>query len=308
MNKAIVVGSINMDIVAFVKKHPGIGETVFGNDVKYFPGGKGSNQAVSCKRLGCNTLMIGRLGDDGFGEEMMGFLQQEGVDVSGVKSVSDIATGTAFITVSENSDNSIIVISGANSVWDDTFLDDVVFNEGDVILAQFEVPDEVIQKTFNKAKDCGAITMLNPTPVRPVNKDITALTDILIVNEHELEALSGASIAVKNDDSVYKGAEQLEKDGYKSIIVTLGENGVCLLDNGKRKRIHSRPVTAVDTTGAGDTFIGGLAAGLLSGLNLTMAAKQGNFAASISVTRVGAATSIPTFDEVDEIIKSENGA
>ncbi|MFW5442958.1 MAG: ribokinase [Methylococcaceae bacterium] len=306
MNKAIVVGSINMDIVAFVIKHPHLGETVFAKDVKYFPGGKGANQAVSCKRLGCNTLMIGRLGDDQLGEQMMDFLQQEGIDISGVKKLKNMPTGTAFITVSENSDNSIVVMSGANSIWDETFLDDVTINEGDVVLAQFEVPDEVIQKTFCKAKNCGAITMLNPTPVRVVNKDTKELTDILIVNEHELKEISGVSINVKNGDSVFKAAEQLESDGYNSIIVTLGEKGVCVLDMGQRERMNSRSVIAVDTTGAGDTFIGGLAAGLLSGFNLTKAAELGNIAASISVTREGAASSIPTFSEVNEILSSNN--
>ncbi len=176
-----------------------------------------------------------------------------------------------------------------------------------MVLSQFEVPDEVIQKTFCKAKDCGAITMLNPAPVRAVNESIIEMTDILIVNEHELKELSGTSISINNDDSVFKGAKQLDNDGYNSIIVTLGDIGVRLLDNGQRKRINSRSVTAVDTTGAGDTFIGGVAAGLLSGYNLTKAAELGNIAAPISVTRVGVAPSIPTFCEVDEIFRNNNG-
>ncbi len=291
-----------MDVVAFVKKHPHVGETIFAKEVKYFPGGKGLNQAVSCKRLGCNTQMIGRLGDDAYAEQMLEFLEQEEINVSCVKRLRGMPTGAAFITVSENSDNSIIVVSGANSAWDKSFIDDVVINEGDIVLAQFEVPDEVILKVFGKAKDRGAITLLNPTPVRTINEGIKELTDTLVVNEHELKELSATFVDVNNDESVFNAAKLLEKKGYHSIIVTLGEKGVCLLERGQRSRINSRPVKALDTTGAGDTFIGGLAAGLLSGLNLTQAAEVGNAAASISVTREGAATSIPTMSEVEKIL------
>ena len=126
MNKAIVIGSINIDIVAFVKKHPKVGETIFGREVKYFPGGKGSNQAVACKRLGCTTWMIGRIGDDAFGEQLLAFQKQEGINTEGVRRLKLVSTGTAFITVSENSENSIVVIPGANSLWDDEFLDNLM--------------------------------------------------------------------------------------------------------------------------------------------------------------------------------------
>lgn len=224
------------------------------------------------------------------------------INTSDVRQLKNAATGTAFITVSESAENAIVVVSGANSVWDDGFLDDVLIEAGDIVLAQFEVPDDVIRKAFKKARDCGATTMLNPAPVRAIDCDIRQLTDLLVVNEHELAALSGAAIDADNDESVFNAAKRLGNDGYRAVIVTLGDKGVRLLHAGQRHSVSARPVTAVDTTGAGDTFIGGLAAGLLSGLDLIRAAELGNIAASISVTRQGAASSIPTSEEVNQIL------
>ena len=301
MPKAIVVGSINMDIVAFVERHPKVGETIFGKEVKYFPGGKGSNQAISCKRLGCETLMVGRVGDDGFGEGMLDFQRNEGINVNCIKKLDNNSTGTAFITVSNSSDNSIVVIPGANNNWDKGFIDDVDINNDDLVLAQFEVPDWVIKRAFLKAKQCGAKTILNPAPVRQCDDAIINTTDIIVVNEIELQELTGLEVDPLKDESVFISAEQLLKKGIESVVVTLGARGVRLLTNDKRKRLNARAVTPIDTTGAGDCFIGGLSAGLLSGLNLKSAAELGNIAASISVTREGAASSIPTLEEVNEI-------
>lgn len=296
-----------MDIVAFVKDHPEVGETVFGRELRYFPGGKGSNQAVACRRLGCETSMIGRLGDDAFGDQLLAYQNQEGVDTSGIRQLKNTATGTAFITVSESAENTIVVVSGANAVWNDGFLDDLLVEAGDIVLAQFEVPDDVIRKAFKKAREYGAMTMFNPSPVRAINNDIRDLTDVMVVNEHELAALSGVEIDADNDESIFEAAERLGKKHCRAVIVTLGDKGVRLLQAGQRHGMAARPVTAVDTTGAGDTFIGGLAAGLLSGLDLIRAAELGNVAASISVTRLGAASSIPTFDEVSQVLSAREG-
>lgn len=291
-----------MDIVAFVNKHPKVGETIFGNDVQYFPGGKGANQAVACRRLGCETSLIGRLGDDPFGERLLAFHKQEGINTSGVSKIADSATGIALITVSENSDNSIVVISGANSQWDDWFSDDVAINPGDWVLAQFEIPDPVIHKAFAKAKACGAMTLLNPSPVRAIPEPIQNLTDLVVVNEHELAGLSGCGVDTNNEQSVFNAMARLEQAGYASMVVTLGERGVRLRNAGQTHVIPARPVIAVDTTGAGDAFIGGLVAGLLSDMVLKHAAEFANVAASISVTRQGAAVSIPTINEVTAIM------
>ncbi|WP_031433362.1 ribokinase [Methylomarinum vadi] len=301
MNKAIVVGSINMDIVAFVKDHPKVGETIFGREVKYFPGGKGANQAVSCKRLGCETLMVGRLGDDAFGEQLLAFQRQEGIDVGGVRRLPNTATGSAFITVAESSANSIVVIPGANAQWDESFLDDLPIEAGDIVLTQFEIPDRVIEQTFTKAKACGAMTILNPTPVHPVSPLLRDSTDLLVVNEIELAALSGMAIDAESDENIYAGASTLLQHGFSTIVVTLGEKGVRLFNADRQHRIDARTVQAVDSTAAGDTFIGSLTAGLLSGLDLPEAAKLANIAASISVTRAGAASSIPTLVEVEKL-------
>lgn len=308
MNKAIVVGSINMDIVTFVKEHPKVGETIFGHEVRYFPGGKGSNQAVSCRRLGCETLMVGRLGDDAFGEQLLAFQQQEGIDTRGVKRLSETSTGTAFITVADSTENAIVVISGANAQWDDACIDDLTIAAGDIVLAQFEIPDDVIAKAFGIAKQRGATTILNPAPVRAIGQDIRDLTDLIVVNEHELAALSKSAIDAGDDDTVFDGMAKLERHGYRSIIVTLGDKGVRLFDGGKQNSIAAKPVNAVDTTGAGDTFIGGLTAGLLSGMNLVQACELANTAAALSVTRIGAAASIPNIDEVNGLLNTKDPA
>ena len=291
-----------MDIVAFVKHPPKIGETILGKGVRYFPGGKGSNQAIACQRLGCKTLMIGRIGDDAFGEQLLAFQKQEGIDASGIRRLGDTATGTAFITVSESAQNSIIVISGANALWEDDFLDGVTIETGDIVLAQFEIPDHAIQQAFQKAKACGATTLLNPTPARPIKEEIREYTDLIVINEHELAELTGSTIDCGNDESIFDAVEQFSQTGYQTVIVTLGDKGVRLLHQGQRHKIMARNVNAVDTTGAGDTFIGGLVAGLLPGLDLTKAAELGNIAASISVTRPGAASSIPTLAEVNRFL------
>lgn len=300
MSKAIVVGSINMDIVFRVRNHPKVGETIYGQDVKYYAGGKGLNQAVACCRLGCKTLMLGCVGDDAFGDRLLSFQENEGVDITGVRRLKNIATGTAFITVAENSENSIIVVSGANAEWGEDVLDDLVIEEGDIILAQFEISDDAIYSAFKRGKERGALTILNPAPIRAVDPTIRKCTDLLVVNEHEMAELSGSEVNVEDDASLECAAERLGKDGYCTVIATLGSKGAFLWDAGKMHRVSARPVIAVDTTGAGDTFIGGLAAGLLSGMDLIQAAAFGNLAASISVTRPGAAPSIPTLEEINQ--------
>ncbi|MBT5491769.1 hypothetical protein HOK00_05680 [bacterium] len=166
--------------------------------------------------------MIGRVGDDEFGEQMLNFQQKEGIDITEIKKLNNIPTGRAYITVSKNSDNSIIVMTGANSIWDDSFLDNIYFQKGDVVIAQFEIPDNVIKKTFLKAKKSRAITILNPAPIRNIDKSIKDNTDILIVNKVELEDLANTVINTLDNSIIFTHAKKLLESGYKTIIVTLG--------------------------------------------------------------------------------------
>lgn len=302
MSKIIVVGSINMDIVVFVDEFPKIGETIFGKDLEYFPGGKGSNQAIACRRLGCDALMVGSVGIDNFGEKMLKIQKKEGIDTAGISKVKNIATGTAFITVSKNSNNSIIVMPGANLYWNKNFLDNINISKNDLVLAQFEIPNWVIKRSFQKAKNCGAKTILNPSPVKTCSKEIINLTDIVVVNEIELQKISGVKINKKNAESIFTGAKGILKKGVKVVIVTLGDKGVYLFSKNIKKHLSARKVLSIDTTGAGDCFIGGLAAGLFKGYNLNKAIKFGNIVASISVTRKGAASSFPLLKEVEKYL------
>jgi len=302
MSRAIIIGSINMDIVTYVQKHPKVGETIFCDDVKYFPGGKGSNQAISCKRLGCDTYMIGRVGNDEFGKQMIHFQKYEGISTKHVKKLDGELTGQAFITVSKDSQNSIIVMSGANLKWDDLFLEEITFKKEDVVISQFEVPNHVIEKAFMLAKENEAITILNPSPMRPISHQIKKNTDILIVNEIELEELTGKIDNIQDETTLFTHASLLIKSGYKTVIVTLGSAGVLLLSSKHKVIIKGHKVTPVDTTGAGDTFVGGIASGIIRGLDMIETVKFANIAASLSVTKEGAASSIPTIDEVNSII------
>ncbi|MGR9051204.1 MAG: ribokinase [Gammaproteobacteria bacterium] len=302
MNKAVVIGSINMDIVAYVKSVPKPGECVFGSAVKYFPGGKGANQAVACRRLGCATKLIGRVGADAFGEQLSAFYESEGIDIEGVEQLPAVSTGLALVTVTADAENSIIVMSGANSVWHETALDTSVIEPGDLVLCQFEIPDRVIEKAFERAKAQGALTLLNPAPVRKIAPAIASKTDILVVNELELAESSGMPVQADDDRSVFEAAEHLQRQGFGCVVATLGARGVRLLDAGRRHAIAARRVEAVDTTGAGDTFIGGFAAAMLAGRDRLRAAEFGNIAASVSVTREGAAAAIPKLDEVQALM------
>jgi ribokinase len=299
MSKVIVAGSINMDIVAFVEKHPKVGETIFGTNLKYFPGGKGANQAVSSAKLGADTTIIGKVGQDGFGQELTQFLKQQNIALK-VNTTPDAPTGTAFITVSTTtSNNSIIVISGANFELKPADIDASLIKKGDILVSQFEIPTETIQEFFKHGKQNGAITVFNPAPAKLLSNELMSLIDILILNETELEFICGTSVD-PFDDSALVAAIKKIRIGSQTILVTLGTKGVAGYIDGSLLRISGYPVTAVDTTGAGDCFVGALAAHLSKGHSLTEAIKFGNKAASICVTREGAGPSMPSAHEITE--------
>ncbi|TGN88439.1 ribokinase [Bradyrhizobium yuanmingense] len=302
MGRVFVAGSINMDVVATADRHPRIGETVAGRQVLYFPGGKGANQAVAASRLGARTTLIGRLGRDSFGTELKAFLGEQGIDLGYVVETAEAHTGTAIITVAE-ADNTIVVVPGANGLVGADDVSVVPLLKGDVAVSQFEIPLPTIAAFFHRARAAGAATVLNPAPAQKMPGELLALVDILVLNETELGFLAGSELS--DDDEAAKiidVARKLQARQDQTICVTLGKRGVLALAEREEISVAGRVVKALDTTGAGDCFVGALAAQLADGAPLREALTFANAAASISVQRMGAGPSMPTGAEVAAIL------
>ncbi len=301
MNKVIVAGSINQDIVVFSKSHPKIGETILGLDIKYFPGGKGANQAVASAKFGAKTLMLGKVGNDVFGRQLVAFLNQQSVETR-VSVDRAMPTGIAIITVAEETaNNTIVVVPGANFALAEDNINNVNFEKGDVLVSQFEIPIKTIVSFFKKGREVGATNILNPAPAQIIPKNLLSLVDILVLNETELNFISGMSADVTDDNSI-KGAVNRIKHANLAVVVTIGSRGVVMCTDENIIRIPGREVKAIDTTGAGDCFVGVLAASITKGYSLTESIGLANIAASISVTREGAGPSMPSMDEVSALI------
>jgi ribokinase len=298
MGRVVVAGSINMDVVATAERHPRVGETVAGKQVLYFPGGKGANQAVAAAKLGAATTLIGRLGADAFGGELRSFLTGQGVDLSFVRETAQAHTGTAIITLA-TADNTIVVVPGANGLVSPDDVAGVELATDDIAVSQFEIPLPAISAFFKRAHATGATTILNPAPARIVDAELLSLVDILVLNETELGLLAATEL---RDTDGYAGfidaARSLRVSDEQTICVTLGKRGVLALLRGEALIVPGRAVTAIDTTGAGDCFVGALAARLALGAALGDALNYANLAASICVQRMGAAPSMPTAADV----------
>jgi ribokinase len=284
-------------------RHPKIGETVAGNAVLYFPGGKGANQAVAAAKLGAPTTLIGRLGTDAFGRELEAFLGAQGIDLKFLRETPEAHSGTAIITVAE-ADNTIVVIPGANARVGPADVATVPLAAGDVAISQFEIPQPAIRAFFSRAHAAGATTILNPAPMVAFGRDLLDLVDILILNESELGLLATADLHDGADPSqVIAAARSLQTGTDRVICVTLGKQGVMALVKGEPVIVPGRAVKAVDTTGAGDCFVGAVAAQLAGGHSIQSALAYANAAASICVQRMGAGPSMPTAAEVAVVLR-----
>lgn len=290
MGRVVVLGSINRDLVVLVASHPRPGETVAGKNLREFPGGKGANQAVAARRAGAETVLVGAVGTDGFGAAMREFLAGEAIDLSPLRIVNDLPTGIALITLDAHGENSIVVVPGANAALEPADAA-IPIRAGDCVLAQFEVPDVFIEAGFSKAREAGARTILNPAPMKPLTPALLGLTDILVLNEIELELACGRRDLQANESIV--AAAQGLAGSARAVIVTLGARGALAVSPEGIFRVEGEPVDVIDSTGAGDCFVGNLAAGLAGGMILEEALRRAGRAAAISVTRAGAASSMP---------------
>jgi len=297
MKKIVVVGSINMDLVTICERAPRGGETLLGKKFMQIPGGKGANQAVAMGKMKSPVSMLGKIGKEGMGNILLDSMKKDGVDVSNIE-YCDEATGIAKIIVEDNGQNRIIVVPGANYEVDNSYIDrhlDTIKN-CDILVTQLEIPMETVRYSLKKAKELGKITILNPAPANKLSEEIISNSDYIIPNETELEILSG--IPVTDEESVINAANILLDKGVKGLIVTLGSKGCMFISKTEKRLFPAYKVKAIDTTAAGDSFIGGFVNGLASGLTFEEAIDRGTKLAAISVTKIGAQTSIPTLEEV----------
>src|SRR5450759_1657889 len=264
-NTIVVVGSVNMDMVANVRSFPRSGETIFGTRFNMFPGGKGANQAVCAAKLGSLVQFIGKIGADVLGERLRKSMSNDGVRLQHLMTDQSTSTGIALITVDRFGQNQIIVVSGSNMCVspDDMKNKRSVFASAAVVLAQLETPLEAVTKAMAIGRQCGAITILNPAPAQTLPKKLLAMIDYLTPNETEAEILTG--IRVRSLISAERAGRKLLKIGVKKVIITLGVRGCMLLTNDVVEMFPAYKVKAIDTTAAGDAFSGALAFSLAQG-------------------------------------------
>ncbi len=303
MNKdgVLVVGSANMDLVVQCSRFPLPGETIFGNHFQMFPGGKGANQAVSCSRLGIKTYFIGKMGKDELGKRLSETMTNDHVDLTNLFTDEKEHTGTALITVDSTGQNQIIVISGSNMKLtpSDVRKKKEVFARARVVLTQLEIPLDTVIETARLAKENDSIFILNPAPACEIPDEIYPLVDYLTPNETELQMLS--NMMVTDEASAGKAAKILLERGVQNIIITLGEKGALMVNSHHSELFTAKKVNVVDTTAAGDAFNGALGYSLASGKKLSEAIYFANRVASISVTRMGAQSSMPVITELQTV-------
>lgn len=317
----MVIGSINTDLVAAVERLPRKGETVAAYGFEQHLGGKGANQAASAALAGARVAMVGCVGDDGFGRQALQGLQQMGVDCRLVRTVPDTPTGTALITVGRRGENTIVFVPGANASVSAADVERVAAEmaAADAVLLQFEVPDEVVQAAAAAVARLRAsagqpgdrpLLVVNPSPFRPSALPPDGSVDVLVVNELEAREMTG--VGAEDPEGAAQAARALlrrVRPGGR-VVVTLGEQGAVALSDGADAPLHipAVPVQAVDTTGAGDTFMGCLLTELCAGRSMADALRFATAAAAVAVTRPGAQTSFPRREEVQAVLSSAPAA
>lgn len=293
--RVVVVGSANIDLSIAVDSLPSAGQTVLGDCMAQTFGGKGANQALAARRAGCDVALVARLGADRFGDEYVDFLAREGINLAATTRDKTRATGAATITVSSDGENQIAVACGANMTLTPSVLNIALTSiaAADVLVTQLETPLATVTKALRSARANGVLTVHNPAPAQLLDAPLLALIDVLVCNEVEAQILT--SIEVNTIADAARAAKSLRAKGAKNVVVTLGAKGLVYLQDTQVKpvRIAARRVNAVDTTAAGDTFVGYLAAALAEKMPFRAALELANRAAARAVTRRGAASSIP---------------
>ncbi|MDO5570094.1 MAG: ribokinase [Bacteroidales bacterium] len=302
MKKIIVVGSSNTDMVIKSEKLASPGETVLGGEFYMAAGGKGANQAVAAARLGGNVYFAAKVGDDLFGKQAIENYKNDNINTDFVFIDKQNSSGIALIMVDKNAENCISVAGGANNNLLPEDLEEVIniINKDDIVLMQMEVPIKTIEFVAQEASKRGALIVLNPAPAAKISKSIIEKLFLITPNKNEAELLTG--ISIKNDDDIKSALLKLREMGAEKPVMTLGSKGSAYLSNDILEFVASRKVEAVDTVGAGDVFNGALCVAISENMDFKKAINFASCAASISVTRKGAQSSIPQRKEVDMII------
>lgn len=302
-NKIAILGSINVDTTYHVERFPQPGETISAISKSSAPGGKGANQAVAAARSGAKTYFVGKVGDDNEGKFMLEALREEHVDTDCIVVDKVHGTGTAMVTLDVNGQNHIMVYGGANQALlkEDLENTDKVLDSADFLISQFETPQNVTAAAFKEAKNHGVITFLNPAPAHEIDPEVLKYTDIIAPNETESAILTG--IKLNGEDSMLKTAEYFADKGVDNLLITLGSRGVFYSTPNGHGLVPAFKVKAVDTTAAGDTFVGAMASQLHTNLdNIEEALVYGQRASSLTVQKMGAMPSIPFGDQVEEAL------
>lgn len=297
-----VVGSINMDLLVSCGRLPRPGETIQAESIQELPGGKGANQAVAAARLGAEVSFVGRIGDDTFAPRLLANLQEEKVDTQHIKQTADCASGVAIVAVESSGENAITIVSGANGLVSPADVQEAaeVIANADILLLQLEVPVETVIVAIGLARTCGTPVMLDPAPAPQVIPSGLLEVDFLCPNESEAAQLTGS--AVDNDSAALDAAKRLCKMGVGCAIITRGSRGAlaCRAD-GTHEFVESMPVTAVDTTAAGDAFAGAFAVRLSEGGSPFEAAQFACQAGAVAASRLGAQQAMPSRDDIGKM-------
>ena len=301
MSRIIVVGSLNMDLVVRTPRFPQPGETIAGEDLAVVPGGKGANQAVAAARLGGRVAMVGRVGADAFGPRLLRSLEQQGVDTCHVCRDERSASGTAVILIDAQGENSIILSPGANQRVEPADVEAAqhLFQTAEMLVLQLEIPLETVELAAGLAKEQGLRVILNPAPGQVLPEGLLDHVDILVPNETELQLIAGREIA--GVPARVGAAGELLGRGVSTVVVTLGADGALVVTPDEARLIPGRQADVVDTTAAGDAFVGALAVALTAGRTLYEAVEYANCAGALAVTKFGAQPSLPTAAEVDAL-------
>jgi ribokinase len=299
-----VIGSSNTDLIVRVPHLPAPGETILGGNLLRAPGGKGANQAVAARRLGADVAFIGCLGDDDFGDAAWANLAREGLRLDHLIRIPGATSGIALIALAESGENSIVVAPGANARLTPEHIDSaaVTIQSAQIVLAQLEVPLDAVARAFTLARAAGARTLLNAAPAQPLAKDLLALVDVLVCNESEAEVLR--TIEVPELTSTEEIARAAHMAGPALIVITLGSEGCLVLTDGTVERVPAYTVPIVDTTAAGDAFIGALAVQLAQGATPVAAARYATAAAALCVGVLGAQPALPTQEAIAHFLAS----
>lgn len=301
MEKIVIIGSANTDLIVQADRIPKPGETVLGGEFRMVSGGKGANQAVTVARLGGDACFVARVGNDLFGDELMARYAAERMDTSHIIRDPSAATGIALVSVDAQAENCIVVAPGANGCLSKADIDRVlpVLAGAGYLLIQFEIPLDVVEYAIKTAAAAGVKVILNPAPAALLDESCFKYIYAITPNETECALLTG--IEIRSDADVSAAADILLRKGVGNVMITCGSRGAMIHSKGFTDRIPACKVDAVDTTAAGDVFNGALTVALAEGKTLSEAARFATCAAAVSVTRLGAQSSIPTRSEVDEL-------